>query len=302
MSRWRRGRAEIAARDLWRWASQPFFEFFDDGCLQRSAAISFYAFLSLFPLAILTVAVFGVVVSDADARSRVVDAILSVVPLRPDRGRHELRQVLQQVTSGAAGFGVLGVGGLVVSASGAMGSVRLGLNAVWDVEESRPLVLAKIMDLTLVVVTGLTILASVGVTVLLQLSAPVLERLPLSGVLPPAAALALGFVVVAGLYRAVPDQRVTWGDVWPGALIATLAFEGLKWGFSLYLQDFARYSAVYDSLAAVTAFLIFLYLCAVLLLFGGEVAARRTHRRHRAARHRRDGPPAAVAARGSASR
>ncbi|HEU4974836.1 MAG TPA: YihY/virulence factor BrkB family protein [Baekduia sp.] len=274
---WRRARTDLRRG----WAG-PLFEFFDDGCLQRSAAISFYAFLSLFPLAILTVAVFGVVVSDDDARSRVIDAILSVVPLREDRGRRELRQVLEQVTSGAAGFGVFGVVGLVVSASGAMGAVRQGLNAVWDVEEGRSPVVGKLMDLGLVVVTGLTIVASVGVTVVIGVTSGLLAQVPGSTALPAAGATALGFVVVAGLYRLLPYQRVSWSDVWPGALVTAVAFEGLKWGFSVYLQHFARYSAVYDSLAAVTAFLIFLYVSAALLLLGGEVAARRTHQRLRA--------------------
>ena len=47
----------------------------------------------------------------------------------------------------------------------------------------------------------------------------------------------------------IPSADVRLRDVWPGALLAALGFELVKAGFSFYLANFARYGAVYGSLA-----------------------------------------------------
>jgi membrane protein len=268
-----------AARGAWARARAILRAYLDDQCTQRAAAISYYAFLSLFPLAILTVAIFGVVVDSQDARDRVVDAILSAIPLRPDRGRAELRDILSQVTSGATGFGLFGVAGLLLSASGAMGALRQALNAAWDVEETRSPIRGKLLDLAMVIGAGAVILVSAALTVLLQVAGRIVGALPGAALLPVAGAAALGAATIAVLLRLMPNARVTWADAWPAALAAALTFEALKWTFSFYLRNVARYSAVYDSLAAVVAFLIFLYLASSLFLLAAEGAADRTRRR-----------------------
>ena len=52
-----------------------------------------------------------------------------------------------------------------------------------------------------------------------------------------------------------------------------LGYEVLKRGFQVYLDGFSNYSAVYGSLAAVVAFMIFVYLVAFVFLFGAEMSA-----------------------------
>jgi len=99
-------------------------EFFADGCGQRAAAISYYALLSLFPLAILAVAVFGVVVNDDQARNRVIDFVLAHVPLQKRSGSEQLHSLLARVTGQAGSFGGIGIIGLMLAASGVMGSIR----------------------------------------------------------------------------------------------------------------------------------------------------------------------------------
>ena len=75
------------------------------------------------------------------------------------------------------------------------------------------------------------------------------------------------------LYRFVPNAPIKIGDVWPGALVAAIFFEVIKNGFSFYLANFGRYDVIYGSLGAVVAFLFWMYLAAVVLLLGAEVAS-----------------------------
>jgi deazaflavin-dependent oxidoreductase (nitroreductase family) len=259
-------------------------EFFADGCPQRAAAISYYALLSLFPLAIVTVAAFGIVVDDHVARSRVINFVLDQLPLREGRGRTELQRTLRRVTGQAGGFGVAGLLGMVLTSSAVMGSIRQALNTAWDAVDTRPFLQAKLIDILLVLGFGVLTAASIALDLVGQLATSVVEHLDASPSLAAAVAavlLRLGrlvpvllmLVVFTALYRVVPVRGTRLRDIWPGVLLATVGFELARTGFAYYLAVVADYGAVYASLATVVAFLVFVFVAATVLLLGAEAAS-----------------------------
>jgi membrane protein len=258
-------------------------EFFEDGCPQRAAAISYYSLLSLFPFAIVLVAVFGIVVDDDAARRRVIDFVLDNVPLREDRGRADLAELLRSVTSASGGFGIIGVAGLLLAASAVMGAVRHALNAAWEVTQERPLLQGKLVDLLLVFSTVVVIAASFAMTLVVKYVASLGDPLGAPGALAHDAILLAGrlvpavltFAVCAAVFAVVPARRATAGlrDTWPGVLLVVLGFEAAKLGFSIYLDSAANYGAVYASLGGVVAFLVFVFVTANVFLLGAEIAS-----------------------------
>jgi membrane protein len=87
-------------------------------------------------------------------------------------------------------------------------------------------------------------------------------------------ATTLLFIVVVGLvYYFVPNAKVRFRDVWIGALLTGLLWKGALEGFSWFLRDMTRFSRVNGSIAAVVAFLIWVYTQAVILLYGVEFTA-----------------------------
>jgi membrane protein len=245
--------------------------FFADGCPKLAAAISFYSLFALFPLAILAVAAFGIVVSDAAARERVIDTIFSAVPLRESSGRDDLRTVLASVTAGAGVSGALGALGLILSASGVMGAVRFALNHVWGVEDDRPPLRGKALDVVLVLAAGAVLAISLGGTVVVR-SVHALRGVAevlVSELLPTL----LAFGVYLALLRVLPALKPRLRDLWPGALIGATGYVLAKLGFAIYLARLSDLGAVYASLATVVAFLLFVWVSANLFLFGAEIAA-----------------------------
>jgi membrane protein len=278
-------RLRRASRRIQQLADRSVTDFFRDGCTQRAAAISFYALFSLFPLAMLAATVLGLIVTDAEARTRVVDFVLDNLPLSEARARNDLEVLLLNVTRNVAGFGLLGLATLVFAASGVMGAIRHALNAAFDVEDPRPPAQAKAVDLLLVLAFGLVMILSLALTiaerVTSSLADAVDDTLPgvggaIAGVvveLGQLVPLAMAFVVFAVLFRLVPSACPRLRDTWPGVLLAAIGYEVAKYGFALYLSKFANYSAIYASLATVIAFLIFVWVAANIALLGAEVAA-----------------------------
>jgi membrane protein len=274
-------------------------QFFAHGDLQRAAAISFYALFSVFPLAILCVAVLGIVANDTQARVQVVDFLLNNLPLTEDQGRRQLENLLLQVTRDVAGFSVLGVATLLFAASGVMGAIRQALNAAFDAEEHRPFVQAKLWDLAMVLAFGVLVTLSFALTLADELRASISQHadavirgsggvitrvlIDAGRVIP----LVLAIVIFGGMFRVVPAKRQKLRDTWPGVLVAAIGYEAAKLGFTVYLTHFANYGAVYASLGSVIAFLVFIFVAANVALLGAEIASEWP--RVRAGRY--DGPP-----------
>ncbi len=258
-------------------------EFLDDHGPQFAAAISYYVLFSLFPLAILAVAVAGVVLRDDSVRDAVVDTIVANVPLSKE-GSTELESLLQSVAGRPNAFSLLGLLGLVWSASAMMGTIRTALSRAWDAQP-RSFVRGKLFDFTMLLGAGflilLSIALSIGVRLAEQLSTQGADVLSMPGwawtvvgtglgVLAP---FLISFATFTLAYRFVPSAPTRLANVWPAALLAAFAFEALKHGFVLYLDNFGRYDAVYGSIGVIVAFLFFVFLAANVLLFGAQVAS-----------------------------
>ncbi|HZE06388.1 MAG TPA: YihY/virulence factor BrkB family protein [Solirubrobacteraceae bacterium] len=267
-------RAQVRRRDfLARLLRRALAEFSRDRCAQHAAAIAYHVLFSLFPLAIVLTGAGNLVLHATGSRARIVDTIVSNLPLSPDGAAH-LRDLLLGATSTTASLGLIAILGLIYSASGMMTALRTALNQAWDVEQPRPFLKGKLIDLGLVFGVATVGLASLALTIAARfLSA----HTPLSGAAAWAASvlvpLIVAFAVTLLLYRIVPAADVRLRDAWPAALLVAVMLVLLENLFAVYVANFAHYNAVYGSLGAVIAFMFFVYLAAQLLLLGAEIAS-----------------------------
>ncbi len=270
------------ARLLFRRTAQ---EFADDHCTQLAAAIAYYVLFSIFPLAILLVSISGLLLTDDGLRADVVDEVFRALPLSEGQGRADLQSAVDGIATGFSLIGLLAIAGLVWSATAMMGAIRHALDVVWDTDYRRPFLRGKLLDIGLLIGVGLLISLSIGATVVLQVARVLSDDLSQAlGPLGAGASVAFQVVAIlvpllisvgafAALFKYAPSVRTRLRHVWPGALLATLLFELLKNGFAVYLRFFGDYDAIYGSLGAVVIFLFFVYLSAVAMLIGGEMAA-----------------------------
>lgn len=253
----------------------------DDHCQQLAAAISYHLLFSVFPLTIAGVSIVGLITQSRTRRDQVVNGILDRIPLT-DAGQQQLHRLVDTVSSNAGTIGLVGVALVLYSASGVMAAIRTGLNAAWDVEQGRPFLRGKVVDLLLVLCVFVALLAALGMTILAHAAARTFRHLPhalqeLEGPTFRVIAIVASFAVVFGvylmMYRFVPSTEAKVRTVWVGALVAAVGFEALEYGFSVYVNHFAHFDRVYGSLGAIVAFLFFVYLNASVFLFGAEVAS-----------------------------
>ena len=97
------------------------------------------------------------------------------------------------------------------------------------------------------------------------------------GVLRFPVALLLLAAVLSIVYRFGPNAKQGFRSVAVGAALAVMLWAISSVGFSFYLANFADYGATYGSLGAAVGLLLYLYLCASVILFGAELNAAIYH-------------------------
>ena len=98
------------------------------------------------------------------------------------------------------------------------------------------------------------------------------------------------FILVVGLiYYFIPNAKVRLRDVWFGAILAGVLWRLALWGFTWYVRDLDRFRNFHGSVTSIVVFLMWVYLSAIILLFGCEVTAAFARER----KHLPSGVPAA---------
>ncbi len=255
-------------------------EFVDDRGHRSAAQISFFAILSFIPLVLLLAAAFGIFFDDAAIRERIIQTVFDNVPLASGDDRPKLERSVTDALEQAGNLGIFTTILLLVAASGVMGALRHSINEAWDIEQRPPLLKRKALDFALIL-GGTSILAlSVSLTVTHR-AADVVEDeenggwllaavIDLAGDLLPIVFVALAMLF---LYRVLPMHKEPLRDIWPGAVVAALGLAVVKLGLELYFEQLADFGAIYGSLGAAMALLIFVYAAANVVVFGAEFAS-----------------------------
>lgn len=255
-------------------------EFVDDRGHRSAAQIAFFAILSFIPLILLLAGAFGLVFDDAQVRQRIIKTVFDNVALASSSDRPMLEKSVSEALQRAGSLGIVSTVLLIVSASSVMGALRHSIHEAWDIEERPPLIKRKALDLALVL-AGTSILAlSVSLTVTHRLASIVDDEAGggflLAALLEVASELLpITFVVLAllFLYRVLPLHGDRLRDIWPGAVVAALGLALVKGGLELYFEQLADFGAIYGSLGAAMALLIFVYAAANVVVFGAEFAS-----------------------------
>lgn len=245
---------------------------------QMAAAISYYALFSLFPLTLLAVSIFGIVLRDQPFQDRVLTAILDVLPIEDETTADALRRVAN------LGPTLTLVSALVTlwTAAALSASLRNALNVVFAADQGRPYLHGKAVDFLLMPVLGLPFIGGVALTTAWRLiEREVHDRWSIFdgwlGYVWGAGFIAIPFGLTFAAFLLtfwlLPNRRLPFRYLWPGALVTTVLFEAIKQLFAIYVHTIATFDAIYGPLSSVIVLLFWVYLTATIVVFGAEVSA-----------------------------
>ena len=278
-----RARAEVRLTGLALWRGVKGFYNSDD--LTFASSIAYYSLLSLFPFFLLAFAIIGSVTSNEADRASILSFVLRYFPRQFPFVTTQLDAMQQSPLQ----LGLAGSVLMVWAAMGVFGAITSAVNHAWGVEKMPSYLKHKLISFVMLVASGLLMLVGLGLVSAINVVetgwfAVVLARVPelaLFQGLAIKSASAVIFVLMVGLiFYFVPNAKVRFRDVWVGAVTTGLLWRLAMAGFSSYVRDLSRFS-VHGTIAAVVVFLVWVYISAVILLYGVEVTAANARLRHR---------------------
>jgi membrane protein len=251
----------------------------EDEVVGRAAQLSFYFFLSLFPLLIFSSAILGSILgSDKALYAKLLEYLSDVMP---SAAYQVVRNGLADITS-RSGAGNITFSLVIALWSGSTGMVNViqGLNAAYSVREFRPWWKRRLLAIALTVVLLILSFAALGLVLaggrlehwIMRRIGPTTALTVLSVAGQWCAAIVFMLIVFALIYVAAPNlKEQRWQAVMPGSLVALVCWAVTSLGFKIYLMFFNSYSRTYGALGAIIVLQLWLYMTGIAILLGGEV-------------------------------
>ena len=280
---WTRLAAEIrlTALAIWRGITG----IYQSNDLTFASSIAYYSLLSLFPFFLLVLAILASVTDNDVDRASVLDFVLRYFP----RQFEFVNAQLKAMQSAGIKLGILGSVLMVWAAMGVFGAITSAVNHAWGVEKQPSYLKHKLISFIMLVAASLLLLVGLMLVSAINVAearwfAVIMTRAPgllvLQGWAIKSASTIIFIVLVGLIFYFVPNAAVRFRDVWVGAVLTGLLWRVALAGFSRYVRDLNRFS-VHGSIAAVVVFLVWIYISAVILLYGVEVTAAYARLRRR---------------------
>ncbi len=246
------------------------YKFVDDQGVYLAALITYYGFLSLFPLLLLLASVLGFVLrDDPDLQQRILDSTISQFPVIGDQLRDP---------RGLEGSGVAVVVGAVVAVYGALGvaqAVQNAMNGAWAVPRNdRPNpVKARLRSVLILLIGGVAVIATTTVSFVAgTLGAPDGVISGEAAIPSSVAAVGANTVIFAVVFRIATATRLRVRDVLPGAALAALFWQLMQVFGTAYVTSVVKDSTLtYGVFALVLGLLGWTFLVALGVVLSVEV-------------------------------
>lgn len=265
-------------------------ELYNSDGLTHAASVAYYALISLFPFLLLSLAILGEVTADAAERDAVVRFVFRYFPRQFDF----ISGQLDSFQTAPVSFGAGGILMLVWASTGVFNALTSAVNHAWGVEKRRSFIKHRFVSFLMLVSAGGVLLLGLILASVVRLAESTrfgtsIAHAPwvgwATGVTGNYAATVLLILCVALVFYFIPNTRVRFRDVWPGAfavgILWRLAFSLFAW----YASDLATWNVIHGQIAAVVVFLIWIYVSVVILLYGVEVTASYARLQDAVARH-----------------
>jgi membrane protein len=281
--------------DTYKWANNrsggvlailhtAFDSFSDAHGAEGAASVAYFVFFSLIPLLLLLVSISGYLLADVDAIDQILDFIQkdANIPIPRELFENNLRQLLQARNIGS----IIGVVGLVWSASGSFISLSRNINRAWPKANRLNFVQGRLIALAIVAVLVVMIVIWYATTniinYVLDLDLPFISEIQIQQIQKSifwtlsSSALPWLFVFMAFiiLYRWVPNTRVRWIEALIGALVTSVAIYIATKGFTWFLQSgVVNFQLIYGSLGTILGFLSWVYITAFIAIMGAHISS-----------------------------
>jgi membrane protein len=243
-----------------------------------AAALAYYAIFSMAPLLVIAGSLAGLIFGEKAVQGHLDEQISSFVG---QAGAETVQSMVRSLSHKTESFwaSILGALFLFFGAGGVFGQLQDALNTIWEVRPKPGrgvirIIRERFLSFAMVIVIGFLLLVSLVITTALSALTRSWEALyPFTATIWIGVNFLLSFLVSSVLFllmfKYLPDVRLRWKEVIPGAIVTALLFDIGKSGLGVYLGRESLLSS-YGAAGAVVVLLLWVYYASLIFLLGAE--------------------------------
>ncbi len=247
----------------------------NDEMLLRASGASFYILLAFFPFVVIVFLISTYISPSLSGW------LIHSIQVLPDEIEAIITTLITNAETSSALILLL-VGVSVWTLSSALVTISNSLNVFYKVKETRSYIINRMLAILWAVLLLVLIVSIMVIVVFGDLILGALYRyfsIEPRGLAFEFLGYATLFVVItfliAVIYKFVPNVKIAFASVIKGAATATLLWVVTSYGFSVYVNNFARYHLLYGSIAGIIILITWVYITSMVLLLGGEINSLR---------------------------
>ena len=246
-----------------------------------SAAISFYAILSMAPLLVIAVTIATAFLDSESVRQSLLSETREALG---DRAAELFLSIIEHASRPATSVPATIIAILVAlyAGSGLFGQIVDSLENIWEIQHEghafKLFLTGRLTSIIVMMVFLLLLLVWLATDSILGWLARTQGWFlgwPFVSII---ASTLFATFVFALTFKSIPRGRTLWREVWPGAIVTGLGFSIAKFALSLYFT-YSGVASAYGSAGALVVILLWIYYCAQIFFYGAEVTREVVARR-----------------------
>lgn len=264
----------------WEITKQTVKKFLADNPVSFSAGIAFYTLFSLPAMLLISIWIAASIYDDATVRKELLEQVRS---LFGKESAETVRTILAATgeTGRTLWARVVGIGTLVLSATTVFVSLQAALNNIWNAKPEQghsgviSFIMHRLLSFAMVVSLGFILLVSLVIDTAIVLVLSFINDYFSEGMAYIAAginfivSLLIITVMMALIFKLLPDVKIRWRNVWIGAVVTALLFMVGKYLIGLYIGN-SNVASAYGAAGSLVLLLVWVYYSATILLLGAE--------------------------------
>lgn len=271
--------AKFSFKGIWSALKASFKGFSEDKVPKLSGSLAYYTVFSLAPMFVIIIFVAGLVLGQEAAQGQIEAQLTAFI------GADAASQIQDMIKNAAiqdkGGMAlVIGIIVLLIGATTVFGEIQDSINQIWGLKANpkkglMTLLMSRLVSFGMIATLGFLLLVSLMATAVVESLMGRLQAVFPDGavVLIYISNLVLTLAVVTALFaiifKVLPDARITWKAVWPGAIATALLFMIGKFLISFYIAK-SEIGSTYGAAGSLAILLVWIYYSAMILYFGAE--------------------------------
>jgi membrane protein len=263
------------------WASlkDSFSGFSNDKVTKLSASLAYYTTFSLGPLLIVIIYLCSIFFGREAVEGTIYSQVKSFIG--SDSAAQIQTMIKNAAISGKNGIAAtIGIITLLIGATTVFGEIQDSINSIWGVK-AKPkagimkLIMTRLLSFGMIASLGFLLLVSLVVTTVVESIGHRLEKMfpdiavILLYIINLILTLGITTILFAIIFKVLPDIRIKWKAIWPGAIATAILFMIGKFLISVYISK-SNVGSTYGTAGSMVILILWIYYSSIILYFGAE--------------------------------